>query len=430
MTGDALSAGPGSRPPLTRRVAMALYSDLDHDSRVLHEAASLAAAGHEITVYCLSYDGPPPEQFKVVSHLPDRTRIVPGVASPFRQTGSARLRRIAGRIAWMRDYLRNLRAWGRWAIEAAGAVDVWHAHDLPGLMAVGPLVSDGVAVVYDSHEIFLETGTATRMPWPVRRLLSTYERRLVRRAAALVTVNEAYADVLRRRLAPAAVVIVRNCVPTGAGRSTASTRLRSAAAIPDGAPIVLYHGALTANRGIEQLVAALQEPGMGEVHLALLGFGDVSLLGLPADGPAGHSRVHVLPAVAPDDLVDWVTGADLDAIPLQRSSLNHWLCTPNKLWESIAAGVPVVVSDFPVMRSIVLDDPGGPLGTVCRPDVPASVAAAIRSILELSGPERDEIRDRCRRSAAERWNWETEASRLVALYRTLDGRTGAEPLAR
>jgi glycosyltransferase involved in cell wall biosynthesis len=330
----------------------------------------------------------------------------------------------------MRDYVRNMRAWGRWAVRAAGAVDVWHAHDLPGLMAVGPLVGEGVALVYDSHEIFIETGTATRMPWPVRRLLSIYERRLARRAAALITVNEAYADVLRRRLAPAEIVIVRNCVPASPPDPMAGTRLRASAGIPPGAPIVLYHGALAAHRGIEQLVAALDEPGMSDVHLALLGFGDLGRLGFAAHHAGTDSRVHVLPAVPPDDLVDWVSGADVDAIPLQRSSLNHWLCTPNKLWESIAAGVPVVVSDFPVMRSIVLDDPAGPLGTVCRPDAPASVAAAIRSILDLPAPERDAIRERCRQSAAERWNWETESSRLVALYRTLDSRAGVGPRGR
>jgi glycosyltransferase involved in cell wall biosynthesis len=106
-------------------------------------------------------------------------------------------------------------------------------------------------------------------------------------------------------------------------------------------------------------------------------------------------------------------------MPLQRSTLNHWLCTPNKLWESLTAGVPVVVSDFPVMRGIVLDDPAGALGGVCQPDDPASIATAIRAILERPDDERAEIRRRCRRAADERWNWETESARLVELYGSL-----------
>ncbi len=70
---------------------------------------------------------------------------------------------------------------------------------------------------------------------------------------------------------------------------------------------------------------------------------------------------------SPDELLGWVAGADVDAMALQHSSLNHWLCTPNKLWESLAAGVPVVVSDFPVMRKIVLSGPSGPPWGRLRP---------------------------------------------------------------
>jgi glycosyltransferase involved in cell wall biosynthesis len=121
-------------------------------------------------------------------------------------------------------------------------------------------------------------------------------------------------------------------------------------------------------------------------------------------------------AVSPTELLGWVSEADVDVMPLQRSSLNHWLCTPNKLWESLAAGVPVVVSDFPVMSKIVIDDPSGPLGAVCDPADPASLAVAIRSVLESTPADRVSLRARCRDAALERWNWETESARLIDLY--------------
>jgi glycosyltransferase involved in cell wall biosynthesis len=71
------------------------------------------------------------------------------------------------------------------------------------------------------------------------------------------------------------------------------------------------------------------------------------------------------------------------------------------------------------MRGIVLDDPAGALGGICQPDDPASIAAAIRAIVERPADERAEIRARCRRAADERWNWETESARLVELYDSL-----------
>ncbi len=255
------------------RVAMALYSDLDHDSRVLREADSLARAGHDVTVFCLSYEGPPPESFRVVAHVPDRSSVVPDGSNPFhRSSRGSRLGRLVGRVGWMAGYIRNLRAWGHWAVRAAGPVDAWHAHDLPGLMAVGPFVDKTAALVYDSHEIFLETGTATRMPKVVRRLLGVYERRLVHRVTAMVTVNEAYAEVLSRRTKPARIVLVRNCPPRWTPSAGSAARLRAAAGVPASSSIILYHGALGPHRGIEQLVAALSEPQLADSHLVLLGF--------------------------------------------------------------------------------------------------------------------------------------------------------------
>ena len=135
--------------------------------------------------------------------------------------------------------------------------------------------------------------------------------------------------------------------------------------------------------------------------------------------PRFEGRLHLVDAVPPGELLDWVAGADVDVIPLQRSTLNHWLCTPNKLWESLAAGVPVVVSDFPAMRPIVLDDPGGALGAVCDPAAPASIAGAIRTIVASPPAARAELRRRCLEAAHERWNWEQESATLVGLYTDL-----------
>ena len=121
----------------------------------------------------------------------------------------------------------------------------------------------------------------------------------------------------------------------------------------------------------------------------------------------------------PRDLLEWVSGADVDVMALQRSTLNHWLCTPNKLWESLAAGVPVVVSDFPGMRQIVCADPGAPLGATCDPVRPGSIAAAILAVAGRPEPARAALRERCRTAATERWNWETEGAVLLDAYRRL-----------
>ena len=133
----------------------------------------------------------------------------------------------------------------------------------------------------------------------------------------------------------------------------------------------------------------------------------------------------MLDAVAADDVVDAVAGVDVAVMPIGASTLNHVLSTPNKLFEALAAGVPAVVSDFPEMRRIVLGDPAGPLGGVCDPASPASVAAAIRAVLDQPAAELAAMRARCRQAADSRWNWETEVAHLVDLYASLEAVAGS-----
>ena len=142
------------------RIAMALYADVSHDSRVLREATTLADAGHDVTIVCIAGAAPEGSPFRVIAGHPDRGGVLPDGSSPFlRDDGASRVRRVARRVGWLKGYVSSIRAWGRWAVASAGPVDAWHAHDLTGLAAVAPLVRPPTRLVYDSHEIFLETGT-------------------------------------------------------------------------------------------------------------------------------------------------------------------------------------------------------------------------------------------------------------------------------
>jgi glycosyltransferase involved in cell wall biosynthesis len=324
-------------------------------------------------------------------------------------------------LAWWRGAVLG---WCRAAAEAAGTAAVHHGHDLTALpAAIRGAARDASRSVYDSHEIFVDSSTNADRPRWARALLRFLERRWARGTDALVTVNQAYARVIAGRVRPRRTVVVHNCPPRWEPSGDERARLETMAGIPSGAPIVLYHGAFSRHRGLEQLAAAALEPGLEAVHVVYLGYGGQRpMLDELAAEPRFGGRLHVVDAVAPDALLAVLAGADVDVIPLQPSTLNHWLCTPNKLFESIAAGVPVVVSDFPVMRRIVLDDVDAPLGAVCDPASSAAIAAAIRSILERPTAEREALRERCREAAAARWNWETESVQLLDLYETLEPR--------
>jgi glycosyltransferase involved in cell wall biosynthesis len=86
----------------------------------------------------------------------------------------------------------------------------------------------------------------------------------------------------------------------------------------------------------------------------------------------------------------------------------------------------MVVSDVPPWREIVCDDPLGPFGTVVDPSNPDLVARAVREVLDASRST-PELRERCRRAAMERLNWETESIALVRLVDDLAGQSQDRP---
>ena len=328
-------------------------------------------------------------------------------------------------IDWLVRWRWAIHGWARAAAAAAPEADIYHGHDLSGLP--GALIAarrSGAPVVYDSHEIFLEAGATARRPRWVRGLFARLERRWVSRVAALVTVNRSLEDVLSARYHPPRTVVLHNTPSRWEPPVPAQHLLRTAVGVGDRTPIALYHGGFSKHRGLEELAAAILEPGLERVHAVYLGYGSQrEWLEAEARDPKYGGRLHVLAAVPPDRLLEWVVDADVGVLPIQASTLNHSLSTPNKLFECLAAGVPVVASDFGEMRRIVAEDPGGPLGELCDPADPASVAAGIRRILDLDPVASAELRRRCLTAAHERWNWETESARLVELYADLGRRS-------
>jgi glycosyltransferase involved in cell wall biosynthesis len=326
-------------------------------------------------------------------------------------------------LAWWRY---SVLGWASAAAAAAPPADVYHGHDLTGLPAAvaAARTNPGSAVIYDSHELFLDAAMEAHQAWFIRAGLRQFERRLVHKAAAVITVNASIADVLERRYgAPA--TIVRNAPPRQPVRASRPDLIRDAARIPPEAPVILYHGGFQRERGLEILAEAMTDRRLGDAHMVLLGFGplEASLHALAAE-PRFGGRVHVLPAVSPDDLLEWVASADVSAMPIQPTTLNHRLTSPNKLFESIAVGTPVVSSDFRECRAIVIDDPDGPLGAVCDPTRRDVVAAALAEVIGLPSDAMADLRARCQRAARERYNWETESARLLGVY---DGLREAHP---
>lgn len=403
---------------------MFVYNDVRTDARVRREASALARAGYRVTVVGRGSTGLPSAEdvdgFRLLRTPARDGGTGPGDSSPWREHHR---RGIVDRLRWVVGYARDFQLWRSAALELVAAEGpatgrtVWHGHDLTGLAVADRARTRWAGrVVYDSHELYMEAGSAPRLPTLARRALAALERRLSRRADAVITVNGSVARELVRRygIPPPPLVMNFPVVPKAVPTPEAS-QLRAALRIAD-QRVVLHHGGIAEGRGIRVAVEALRDLPR-DVALVLLGNGElVPELRVISESDAFRGRLLLHPAVPPDVLLDWVAGANVGLVTFENVDMNNYFGTPNKLFECLAAGVPVVVSDFPEMRHIVVSDD---LGVVCDPTSPASVAASIRRLLSEPAEVASARRGRCRSVAAERYSWPAQESVLLGLYESL-----------
>lgn len=130
--------------------------------------------------------------------------------------------------------------------------------------------------------------------------------------------------------------------------------------------LILYHGAIAPHRGIEQLVTCVSENI--DLKAIILGSGDNSYIKkiknhINSSGACGRVMFH--PAVNQKELWKYVGAADLSFVMIDKQPKSYYFALPNKLFESIQAGIPILGSDSPEIKKIV---DSYQIGFVCNPD--------------------------------------------------------------
>ena len=307
------------------------------------------------------------------------------------------------------DYYRR-----SWRVLKDEPADIYHSHDLTTLPA-GYMAKrrTGGKLVYDSHELFTELhyidGTN-------RRIFRWLERRLIRRADAVIIPNEFAAEELSKRYGIDLPSVVRNCPPLAVqDKKVHNNSLREKLGLGDAVPIIVHVGIFSRSRGSENLVSAV--PSLDRGTVVFLGWGagtEEGELKSLVKQKGLEDRVMFVPPIAPDEVVSYISSAQVGVVLFRNVSLNHYYVTPNKLWESMNAGLPVVGSNFPALKSIV---EGYHFGKTCNPEDPEDIAAAVNWV--LSDEKRYKEMKKNALKAAKIFNWENESRELLKIYRRL-----------
>ena len=341
------------------------------------------------------------------------TRPRPGWAHPAARDPG----RLRGYVRRARIFLM-IRSHRRRALEAAPPADLYHGMAYMGISVALALGKRHQArVVYDSRDIYMVAANLARLRGPIKAVLARMERGWARAADRVVTVNRPYAEQLARRFGVAMPVIVMNCSYRYDPPTPAPRRFHERLGLDPATRVVLYQGGFSRGRGVEQLIQAIHR--VPDAVLVVMGYGALEADFRAAARPENRGKVHVLPAVPPTELLEWVASADVVGVLFQHDTLNNYLSTPNKFLEAMAAGVPTVCSDHPGMGPIARETG---CGIPVDPSDIEAIAAAIRSIVEAPPDERAAMRARALAAAHDTYNWESQVQALLEEYTRLTGR--------
>jgi glycosyltransferase involved in cell wall biosynthesis len=356
------------------------------DVRIFHKEALTLCKEHEVTV------------------------IAPGDIAGLESEGGIAIkiyRRERSKLLHWRNVLQLLRR------AREERYDAYHAHE-PGSLLVGVLMKKmrGGTLIYDSHEhypaIIAENSS---IPIPFRRLafmaMQAIERLMVSSADAVITVSAP----LARRFADRGnrVVLIYN-VPFPEAYDQSATREKK----------VIHIGNVSRKRGLTEFIRALNivRRSHPDVIFQVLGkiYDDEGYARRLAryvkrKGLEGNFRLDEW--VSPAEVPAQISSSAVGVILFMPDSLNNRLGAPNKLFEYMAAGIPVVASDLPGLRAVVS---GEGCGVLVDPRDPHAIARAIDGLLR--DPEACKaMGERGRRAVLERYNWHNMEPRLLECYR-------------
>jgi glycosyltransferase involved in cell wall biosynthesis len=286
--------------------------------------------------------------------------------------------------------------------------DLYHLHD-PELIPIGlKLKRLGKRVVFDSHEdvpkqLLGKPYLNKPALWMLSKVFGLFEAWACRQfdgvIAATPFIREKFLNINPH------TVDINNFPLLG--------ELDAQVTWVDKAPEVCYLGGISRIRGIAEVVQA-----MGLVKNGVR----LNLCGLFSE-PEFAKVCKVLPgwqAVSEWGFIDRegvreVLGRSVAGLVTLHPVINYLDALPIKMFEYMAAGVPVIASDFPLWREIVL---GNECGLCVDPMDPGAIAAAINYLVQHPDEAR-QMGENGRRVVLERYNWPVEEAKLFAFYKRI-----------
>ncbi len=383
-----------------KRAAVLLPGPIANDGRVIRTIRTMRGLGAAVDLF---FEGDPGEGAGLFDDGVER--------HPVRRREGF-LAKLERNTLFYRDWLVLANA----AIATGRRYDVVWANDLPALLPGHRLrAACGGTLVYDAHEIFLETlnqcvpldagglrGVIFHLLHRIMRIAGRRaERRLARGVDRFVTVSRSLAEHFAAEYGIPEPAVMMNC-PEGANAPPESTvNFREEYGWDTDDRIFLYQGIQNLGRGLPALIEAMRRADP-RAKLVLLGSGPLhEELRTLVSRQNLRKRVRFRDKVPYDDLPGVTASADFGVTLLEDLNLSTRLGAPNKLFEYLHAGLPVLVSDRAEARRVLE-----------RYDVGIAVGPAIgeiaAGIANLLGSDRIELWSANTHEAGREYSWKKQ----------------------
>lgn len=261
-------------------------------------------------------------------------------------------------------------------------------------------------LVYDSHEYFTGVPELNGRPF-VKCVWTLIERSIFPHLKYVITVSDSIADLyeINYGIRP---VVIRNLTPSSKALIPVT---REELGVPENHLLIILQGAgINIDKGGEELIDALRITE--NVSLIIAGSGDVipELKNMVVKRDLS-ARVKFFPKMQWSDLMRITKSADAGLSLEKDTNINYRFSLPNKLFDYISAGIPVITGNLPEMRKIV---ESFDCGFIIHGITPDEISKAIITLRD-----NPELRNRLKQNsvtASGSLNWKNEQGKVISLY--------------
>jgi glycosyltransferase involved in cell wall biosynthesis len=262
-------------------------------------------------------------------------------------------------------------------------------------------------LIYDPHELETEANGLSG----IRKKLSKFlEGQLISYSDGIIVVSNSIAEWYQNKYSIKQVHVVRN-MPYNYDdvKSIYSNVLKEKFGIKGDEILFIYQGGLSKGRGIQIILDAFTKVNRKK-HIVFLGRGHLEEV-IKEYGKE-FSNVHLHPAVKPEEVLHYTSSADIGVSLIENTCLSYYYSLPNKVFEYLLSGVPMIVSDFPEMGKFVDEND-------CGWKVRVDSGALLDLIERISHEDIIEKKNRVMK-CKDNYGWHKEEETLLKIYESME----------